>query len=209
MPDSVPRILLVEGENEKHVIRHLIDRGSGVVAFQAEVLGGIDPLTRALPNYVVRPGLEALGVVADANDDIEGRWQSIKDRLSSRGVELPRSLSEGGTIIPATDENPRVGVWLMPDNQSAGELEHFVAQMIPTDDPVWWLACDYVASIPADLRLFRPQKEMRAQVHAWLATREDPRQMGLAIRTRDLDTQVPLVATFISWLKRLFGDSNP
>ena len=82
---------------------------------------------------------------------------------------------------------PRVGIWLMPDNQSLGELEDFVAQMIPDNDPVWPLSQDYISRIPEEHREFAENKTSTAEVYAWLATREDPRQMGAAIGARDLE----------------------
>ena len=100
---------------------------------------------------------------------------------------------------------PRVGVWLMPDNQSPGELEDFVAQMIPDGDPVWPLSQDYIDGIPVSDRKFAHGKTLRAKIHAWLAAREDPRQMGLAIRARDLDIGGDLCTRFTAWLDMLFG----
>ena len=100
---------------------------------------------------------------------------------------------------------PRVGVWLMPDNESPGELEDFVAQMIPDGDPVWPLSQDYIDGIPVSDRKFTAGKTLRAKIHAWLAAREDPRQMGAAIGTYDLDIGGDLCTRFTAWLDMLFG----
>ncbi len=91
----------------------------------------------------------------------------------------------------------------MPDNHSAGELENFVIQMVPADDPVWPLSQRYIDEIPNPP--FAASKTVRAQLYAWLAAREDPRQMGLAIRARDLDVDGDLCQRFVAWLTRLFG----
>ena len=79
---------------------------------------------------------------------------------------------------------PRVGIWLMPNNKVPGELEEFVASMIPDGDPVWPLAKDYVDRIPTKHRKFSDRKILRAKVHSWLATRTEPRKMGAAIAGR-------------------------
>ncbi len=92
----------------------------------------------------------------------------------------------------------------MPDNASPGELEDFVAQMVPTGDLVWPRAEHYIASIPESDRKFTETKTTRAIVHAWLATREDPRRMGTAIRAGDLQTNGDLCNRFLNWLQRLF-----
>ena len=96
----------------------------------------------------------------------------------------------------------------MPNNQSPGELEDFIADMVPSGDPVWPLANEFIKGIPPEHRKYAASKEMRARVHAWLAAREDPRQMGIAITARDLDITVPLAVRFTDWLNRLFGEQD-
>ena len=92
----------------------------------------------------------------------------------------------------------------MPDNTEPGELEDFVAKMIPASDTVWPLSQSYIDGIPCAERKFSKKKKARAQVHAWLAAREDPRQMGAAIGARDLNVDGPLCQQFVAWLTRLF-----
>ena len=93
----------------------------------------------------------------------------------------------------------------MPGNYSDGELEDFVAGMIPPADPVWPLAEQYIDGIPEEHRKFSEGKIVRAKVHAWLAARGRPRQMGTAIEAGDLDTNVAQAQAFIEWLRNLFG----
>ena len=103
------------------------------------------------------------------------------------------------------DGRPRVGVWLMPDNDSPGELEKFVQKMIPDGDPAWSLAREYVRGIPDEARAFPPGKRIRAELHAWLATREEPGFMGSAIGRGDLKADGPLCGAFLAWIESLFG----
>ena len=92
----------------------------------------------------------------------------------------------------------------MPNNMSSGELEDFVAEMIPDGDSVWPRSESYIQSIPEDERKFGEKKILRAKVHAWLAARKKPGQMGLAIRHNDLDVTGQLSTEFVDWLKELF-----
>ncbi len=92
----------------------------------------------------------------------------------------------------------------MPDNTSTGELEDFVAQMIPEDDAVWPLARQYIQGIPKERRRFTAKKMRKAEVYAWLATRKEPGPMGAAIGKRDLSTDGQLCRKFSQWLGRLF-----
>ena len=118
------------------------------------------------------------------------------------GVNPPRHIVPGGAIV---EHEPRVGIWLMPDNAVPGELEDFIQKLIPNGDPIWPMAQSYIDGIPAVERKFATNKILRAQVHAWLATLSEPRKMGAAIGTGDLHATAPLAEEFIDWLRRLFG----
>ena len=201
-----PKLLLVEGVDDKHVVEHLCRKLVPDLAFRCQDTGGSDPLLKAI-SPAMRP-LErtALGILMDANDDLAARWQAIGHRLLGEDVQLPPQPERGGTVI---DSDPRVGVWLMPDNSTPGELESFVAELVPKDDPVWPLAKRYIDGISAELRQFPPSKELRAKLHAWLATRKEPRRMGAAIGTTELDAGVPLAGQFADWLRTLFDPRPP
>lgn len=205
MPGRVPppaKLLLVEGPDDKHVVEHLRRRLASDLTFQCEDKGGNDQLLKAISVEMKLQGRLALGIVADANDDFAGRWQAIGSRLDRTKVPLPSRPEHGGTII---DGDPRVGVWLMPNNARSGELENFVAELVPKNDPVWPLAERYIDGIPGEHRPFSSRKELRAKLHAWLATRQEPRRMGAAIGTAELDADAPLAGEFAGWLRALFG----
>ena len=200
--ESASRLLLVEGPDDQHVVRHLWERRHGQpLPFQIAPRDGVTNVTGAIRDEIRVPGRRALGILVDANSNLSPRWQSISDRLATLGIQIPETPHPDGLIIDATLEMPRIGVWLMPDNQSPGELEDFVAQMIPDNDPVWPLSQDYISRILEGQREF---KTSTAEVYAWLATREDPRQMGAAIGARDLEIDGDLCTRFTDWLARLF-----
>ena len=206
--DSHPRVLLVEGPDDKHVVIHLSERSGLTQNFVIVEKEGINSLLDSIEVEVDIPGRTILGIVLDANDNPNARWQALTDRLNRLRQEdhfelpeLPEQPNPSGTII---EGKLRIGVWLMPDNRSTGELEDFVGSMIPSGDPVWPLAEAYIEGIPPAERKFAPGKIQRAKVHAWLATREEPRRMGLAIKARDLVTEAANTAAFVDWLRTLF-----
>ena len=92
----------------------------------------------------------------------------------------------------------------MPNNRLRGELENFIAGMIPLDDRVWPLSEAYIDGIPQRDRKFASKKGTRAKVHAWLAARSDPRPMGLAIRAGDMNVEADNCRKFVAWLRRMF-----
>lgn len=199
-------MLLVEGRDDKHVVRHICERNKPMPDFDIKEKDGVAKVLSAISTEVKVSGREAVGIIIDANDDLAGRWQAVAYRVREVGVVLPASPCPNGTIVREIPTFPRLslGVWLMPDNVLSGELEHFIADMIPREDTVWPLAREYIGKIAEPP--FKPKKQRRAEVHAWLAARKEPRQMGLAIGARDLEVETAVCKRFVAWLRSLFAE---
>ena len=199
--DNNDRVLLVEGADDEHVVWHLCNRHQAIPEFCIRDKKGIEGLLEDIGLEILDPRRKAVGILVDANDDLDARWNAVADRLRKENIEVPSNPEPTGIIIDGT---PRVGIWLMPNNESPGELENFVSEMIPADDPVWPLSKNYIDGIPEADRKFTEKKILRAKLYAWLATREDPRQMGAAIGARDLRVDGTLSTAFANWLRQLF-----
>ena len=133
--DSHPRVLLVEGPDDKHVVIHLSERSELEQNFWIIEKEGKDKLVDSIVLEARTPGRTVLGIVLDANDNPNARWQALTDRLNRLRQEdhfdlpdLPTHPEPSGTII---EGRLRIGIWLMPDNLSTGELEDFIGSMIP------------------------------------------------------------------------------
>lgn len=195
-------MLVVEGADDEHVIRHLCEQSPGELAFDVAQIGGIGNLSAEVEAHAKVVGRSSLGVVVDANADLAARWQSIRDAFGRAQVELPAQPDGQGTVVQSeTAGVPRVGVWLMPDNQNPGELEDFLAQIIPAGDAVWPLARHYVQQVESIEELSKPAK---ARIHAWLAVRTEGGRMGTSIRTGAFDLQQGAAQSFLTWLHRVF-----
>ena len=192
----------MEGVDDKHVVRHLCEHEQHLPAFDVVDKNGWQNLKSAISSEIKVSGRTALGILVDANQDPMQRWQAIAFQLRQVDLKLPDQMVPGGTII---ENRPRVGIWLMPDNGSAGELENFIERLIPAADPIWPRAQCYIDAIPVAERKFAPQKILRAKIHAWLAARAEPRKMGAAVGAGDLNATAPLAIRFTSWLQQLFG----
>ena len=201
MPAVPERVLLVEGPDDEHVVSHLCARQPNMPEFKIKQKGGINELANAIEGEIKVSGRQSVGVLVDANADPSARWQSITDRLRAAGVNAPARMRAEGSVILG---QPRVGIWLMPNNQNPGEIEDFVHTLIPNDDPVWPLATQYIDGIPPEYRRFTDAKVSRAKIHAWLAAREEPRLMGAAIGTGELSADRTLALNLINWLRALF-----
>ena len=203
MADRKPeRVLLVEGQDDKHVVLQLYLRSDAIPSFDIQDKGGIDELLKSIGPEIKAPGRKTLGILVDANDNPESRWEAIRRRLQEQGFQPPASPNPTGTIL---FERLRIGIWLWPDNERPGELEDFVEAMIPQDDSVWPRSQAYIDDIPKSVRRFREKKALKAKLYAWLATRKTPQRMGMAIQAQELDIDGALAMRFADWLRQLFA----
>ena len=196
-PETFTHVLLVEGDDDLHVVGHICERQSSEFSFDVIKKDNWEKLRDSISVEIKVPGRQVVGILADADDIPTGRWDSINHQLGQAGITVADSSLPQGLIV---EQTPRVGVWLMPDNKLPGELEDFVIELIPNGDTVWPRSQSYIDGIPDGDRLFTEGKMQRAQLYAWLATREEPRRMGAA----DLDINGPLCQKFVDWLKQLF-----
>jgi hypothetical protein len=206
---AAKNILLVEGKDDQHVLVHLSSNRGGPRFDEVLPHEGDTKLLDAIPVRLKAAGDEAIvGIVMDADTDLDARWQSLRDRLVKLGYAVvPASPVADGTIVerPEGEFLPRVGIWIMPDNQTRGILEDFLQFLVPTGSKLFGHEKTSVATIPEGERRFSQLAEPKALIHAWLAWQEEPgKAMGTAITARYLDPNVAQVDVLVSWLNRLF-----
>jgi hypothetical protein len=202
------KILLVEGGDDEHVLKHVCGTRGVPDLDEITPQGSVDQLLENFPVRLKGSDIEALGVVIDADTDINGRWEGLKDRLVKAGyLNIPANPEAGGIIVmpPPNTLLPRFGVWIMPDNQNTGILEDFLRTLVPTGSALFSRAENDVNSIPANERLFSLLAKPKAIMHTWLAWQEEPGlPFGTAIKAGYLDSSAAPVDTLVSWLNRLF-----
>lgn len=205
-PPAPEKLLLVEGEDDKHVILHLCQRAGLAVGFDIAVKGDVDAVLRSIRNEARSPGRESLGIVVDANNQLAGRWQSISSRFDSVGIRLPSQPSSQGTVVPSAGSGiPRVGAWLMPDNTHRGELEDFLRKLVPRQDGVWPLARSYVQQARQAMSSQRPPKRAKAEIHAWLAAVTGGMPMGRSVGTGAFNVNYSAAKKLLRWLEDVFA----
>ncbi|MBD1891700.1 DUF3226 domain-containing protein [Coleofasciculus sp. FACHB-SPT9] len=215
-PKPKPQQLLVEGKNDRHVIWALCEQHKLPETFSVEVPQededpGIEALLMSLPLKLKQENLRTLGIVVDADQDLLARWQAVRDRLSASGYkDIPKSPPAEDWIY-APPDLPRVGVWLMPDNQIPGILEDFVAHLIPQNDALRPKAEAILQEIEQDcLNCYTLVHRPKALIHSWLAWQQTPGMpMGQAITAQVLRYDCAIALIFVAWLKLLFELPNP
>lgn len=211
--DSIAQ-LLVEGKNDQHVIWALCGQYNFEEIFTVEtpnnLSGGDSQLLNSIPVRLKIPNIRALGIVLDADQNAESRWHSIKNILGQAGYrDLPNQPNHEGTII-ANPDKPKIGVWIMPNNQIPGMLENFVANLIPEDDELAPIAEEILQRIEREsLNRYSLEHRPKAFIHTWLAWQESPgRPMGQAITAHVLNHDASLAQSFVEWLRSLFIENT-
>ena len=135
------KILLVEGRDDKHVLKHICgDRGLPRLGLRIKPLGNVE---RLLENFPVRLRAsneegDAVGVVIDADTDLESRIGSLSTvglrRLVTYKFHQSLILTARYYTPPPNSLLPTAGIWIMPDNKTAGILEDFLRFLIPQPD---------------------------------------------------------------------------
>lgn len=203
------KILLVEGNDDEHVLKAVCGRRNGPYLDEIKAHGGVDRLLESLPvRLKASADGEIVGVVIDADTDLNARWKSLQDRLNEVGYQgVPENPLPDGTILdpPIGKLLPRVGIWIMPDNRNKGILEDFLRFLVPAESILFKHVQSSVAAIPEGEQRFSQLAEPKALIHTWLAWQEEPgRPMGMAITARFLDPDVTQVDVLVSWLNRLY-----
>ncbi len=215
------KILIVEGNQDKDFISQLFRRRK------------IDPKQNYDPDFEIvsyhgyaklikRFGVQlnennqTVGIIVDADTELKAHWEDLKKEFVKRGYQnLPRDPDPKGTIIESDDPLlPKLGIWLMPDNQLDGTLETFIQFLIPDreQDKIFILAEKIVNDlIQQGENKFSKSDKTKATLHIWLALQEEPGlSLGQAINYRFLKKDYILddkkATPFLQWLQKLFKD---
>ena len=122
-PDPVeiilPKLLLVEGESDRRFFRTLLGKLFSTETIQVEPYGGRSGLKRFLrllqisPDY---PTVDSIGVTRDADESSTSAFHSVRDLLTSAGLDAPTEPN-----MP-TRGKPRVSVFILPRLQDSGDV---------------------------------------------------------------------------------------
>ncbi|MGU3401350.1 DUF3226 domain-containing protein [Brucellaceae bacterium D45D] len=202
---SKGRILLAEGVDDLRVLGSILKRTKFPEVFTLKSSDGIENVIKEIPIYLKGSGMECLGVVVDADFDLAARWQSLRDVFRNAGYKNITDAPEVGGSVLVEDRLPRVGIWLMPDNNIPGMLEDFVSMLIDNNDELKSHAERVVDGLPECEGRFISAHRAKAIIHTWLAWRENPgTPMGSAITYKYLTTDNDHVRDFSRWLERVF-----
>ena len=204
--ESGSRLLLVEGRNDCHVVMALanargLERRFGI--YECGNKGLV--LSRLNALVISAQKLEILGAVLDANAVGAARcWQSVRQKLGRYSYKFEEGPEIGGSIVSGERGEPRLGIWIMPDNENPGNLEGFCLSLLSeAESAAAQEAVDL--GVARGVATFKPSQRSKAIVHTFLAWQDEPgRPLGQSITGGRLAGSAEMAGLFVSWLERLF-----
>jgi hypothetical protein len=166
--------------------------------------------------------LDAIGIILDFDSPNEeqsnNRNVAVESAINalnnSNKWSIPNNfsiLSSSGFIAkPCSNvENvPKIGVWLMPDNQHRGMLETFLHHLVPESQQK---LLDYASAATDEAKkdYAAPYKDChkdKAVIHTFLSWMDEPgKPFGISFKNKSFDANLPLALNFIEWVKELFS----
>lgn len=206
--EKFSKILLVEGKNDQHVIWAFCKRQDLPINFSVEAAGNVEELIKKLPVYLKGSSdrYDTIGVVVDADQHLAGRWQSIQQAAKETFPNFPTALPQKG-LIHTNEEEKKIGVWIMPNNELTGMLEDFLEMLVPEGDVLIDRVEEFLSSLEAEqLQKYKAIHRTKAKIHAWLSLQENPEiTMGQSITAQYLNVDTAVAQAFEQWLRNLFG----
>ncbi|RZK23646.1 MAG: hypothetical protein EOO63_17600 [Hymenobacter sp.] len=207
------KVLLVEGNTDCHVVMalcqvHQVENN----LFGLYDCGSDDLALRRLNALINAPATDRpaiIGLLLDADQQgPESRWRSIRQKLLDKPYELPDVPVASGTVLDASEPDyPRLGFWLMPNNQTTGMLEDFVNEMLPAPCVELIEQCLLLAR-ESGAATYKPAHQAKAIVHTYLAWQDEPgHPIGLSITAKVLQPTTATAYRFTEWLGALFSNS--
>jgi hypothetical protein len=203
------KVLLVEGVNDCHVVMALCTAHNVPETFGIYQCGSGERVLRRLDALIIssnRP--QVIGVMLDADTSVEGRWQSIKSKLQDNSYTLPDEPDADGTVVETSSDEPKLGFWLMPNNQDSGMLEDFCAELAQPESLAFARECVEQAHA-RQVTTFKEVHRSKAVIHTYLAWHDEPGYpLGKAITSQALRPHTDVAVKFTNWLIRLFGEKS-
>jgi hypothetical protein len=201
------KVLLVEGNDDCHAVMALCKAHTVPKAFGIYECGGKDKVLKRLNALIVRPNApQVIGIILDADQSSLSRWQSIQDKLknNNHGYVLPKTPHADGTVVEEIEGKPKLGFWLMPNNQDSGMLEDFCAELAEPTSLLFARNCVEQAH-ESNVTTFKEVDRSKAVIHTYLAWHDEPGYpLGKAITSQALRPHTDGAMKFTNWLIDLF-----
>ena len=171
--------------------------------------GGISKVKLILKEELQSPEVTHIGVIVDANEvGVAGRWDSLKQTIESTlsiKIRIPNFPKNGFTqVLP--DQNLQLGVWIMPDNEHQGYLEHFATELVEQGNSILAFTREILDDFwEKDFCQLTEPRKQKALLHTYLALQEKPGlSLGTALAAGYFEKDSLLAKRFLNWFQHSF-----
>jgi hypothetical protein len=165
-------------------------------------------------------GITHFGIVIDAdcamNGNKDGGFVKTLKSVSNiildmgYGYEQPTQIKQNinsGFVFENNNGLPKIGLWIMPDNQNDGMFEDFVIANMKKDSKKLNAYAKEIVDglhdkkLASEEELFKKHHVSKAQVGTWNAWQKDPNS---PIKIGHIDENTEQVKQLIAWLKKIY-----
>lgn len=153
----VPRSFPIQDDLRKRVpVPEFLQSQDQELSIALHSATGINNLAKTLEGtlgIIPPPEFFGIGFILDADkqEEPQKRFQELQREVQQKLSELSISLPFPAQAGDVTEESPRFGVFIMPDNVNTGTLETILTQCAEVNYPkLLELAKNYISSIDSD-----------------------------------------------------------
>jgi hypothetical protein len=173
--------------------------------------GGISRVSDAIKVALANPDVTNIGVVVDANAvGCQSRIDSITNGIRRTYPDFNELITLSPTgWVGEIAQGVALGLWVMPNNQDSGYLEHFLVRLIRENDQNFVLAQQFLSEAKATGEAsFTEGRDQKALLALFLAIQEEPGMNApTAVKKGILDHTNPLAQNFLTWFDSTFQQS--
>jgi hypothetical protein len=221
MSSSNPKILIVEGRSDKWAVQGLMSKHVSwpkeeekwPVHIECQHTESHDQDNAGLKAITKSGYLSAqvkthdiVGVIVDSDGDHLARYNALRELCKPMFPAIPKQPSKDGIIVNGEDDK-RLGLWMMPDNVSSGNLEVFFRYLVPGHMAgVFQHAVDSTRDARAIGATCKEKDIDKAHLYVFLAWNDEPAQaITTALARKILDPEAGFALPFIKWFCELYG----
>ena len=200
--------LFVEGPDDGAVVNALVKKRLGIdLARRSRLVqvneegGGDTWALSEFERYVAaeQPGAR-IGVIVDRDGVANNKWPAVSALLRRLGVESP-----GGPAVEGAIVDGRHGIWMWPDNISHGDLETFVAGIIPQSELLAYANEASRVAKEDHAAEYEVGHSRKAALKVRSVWRDASAAGGYGHLIRNLElTRTPASEAFLAWFTKLF-----
>lgn len=198
--------LFVEGTDDAVVVNALVEKLTGLdlakprLVQARETGGGYSWAMREFQSYVAERPNARIALIVDRDHASNDKWPAVSAVLHRLGFDTRDGPTGAGAIVDG-----RHGIWMWPDNVSHGDLETFVAGIIP-QAPILAYASEACRIAKADHAAeYEHRHAYKAALKVRSVWRDASAAGGYGHLVRNLPlTHTPACDAFIAWFRTLF-----